>query len=121
MWEKLNLVTLNDGSDKFKCSKCGFEKKYFGLFRDQYCPKCKFGKEVPICGCWTTNVEKDHVCHFCKSKLIICPFSDHPSSHLWSLRRTDDESLLICPNGCLEDGSYIGNPFKRRRPAVKEQ
>ena len=119
MWHKTNLVTLPDGSDQYECTKCGFRKKYFSLRRDGDCPRC--GKDVPIYGCWTTNLQKDHVCNFCGSKLIICPRSGHPSSKFWSLRRTDDETLLVCPNSCLEDGSYVGNPFKRLRPVAKEK
>ena len=106
-WSKVNLVTARDGSDTWECTDCGFKKKYFGLRRDLYCPKCK---ATPVFGCWSTKTSK---CGFCESKMIVCPKEGHPNSEYWNLQQNKEENLYVCPKGCLEDGSKIFQKTER--------
>lgn len=107
-WEKVNLVTQRDGSDLYRCSECSYEKKYFGFNRDRYCPKCGDGKPTAIFGYWTSKEEKDRQpCNYCGSPVIECPKEGNPNSRFWELQRFDTETLVVCPRGCLEDGSYV--------------
>lgn len=115
-WDKINLVTQSDRKglyDLYKCSNCGYKEKVYGLNRKIFCPKCQ-KKEIDIYGVWGSFI-KNHYCNFCKEKLIICPKENHPSSKYWALQRTENEKLFICPNNCLEDGSFIGKRKKKRK------
>lgn len=105
VWDKINLVTQEDGSDVWKCSECNFKKKYFGVERENECPKCK---KTDIYGGWMIKPSK---CNWCNTILIKCP-KDHPNAKYLNLKRYPNEDLYICPNNCLEDGSYIGKKFK---------
>jgi len=115
-WYKSNLVTLLGGYDIWQCSNCGFKKKYFGLRRETYCPKCtkKINKEVAIYGGWAA-VGYSMTCQHCKARCVICPRKDHPNSRFYYLQR-EGESLFVCPNGCSEDGKTTGIvKIKRKR------
>lgn len=119
MMEKQNLVTLRDSIglyDLLKCTKCGFKKKYYGLSRPAFCPRCKDGqkkKSVLIFGGWTHRDIKDCFCAYCKAPAILTPKEGHSNSQYWALQRDKDEILYCCPNGCLEDGSWIFTPQKK--------
>jgi Zn ribbon nucleic-acid-binding protein len=99
-WEKQNLVTLKDMSDIYKCSKCGYEQKYFGIGgRSQYCPKCK---PEDIYGGWSSpdSIGKSK-CYHC-GRLMIKVTKDHPNGKYLHLKRHDDEILTACPKNCGE-------------------
>jgi len=108
-WNKVNLITLPDGSDKYKCSKCGFTKSYRGFRRDSCCPKCR---EVPIFGAWISLDQKFN-CSYCSAELVICPREGHPNSEFWRHEQDDGTLLFVCPNGCLEDGSKTNTHLLR--------
>ncbi len=116
-WEKINLITKKDRIgvyDEYKCSQCGFKKKYYGIGNRQLeCPKCK---KVDIYGVWK---HKSHIvtCPYCHSNLIECP-KEHSNAKYLHLQRYKDEVLTICPNGCLEDGSSIIIKKKKKRKKI---
>jgi len=120
-WTKQNLATKRDNKglyDEYKCSECGFKKRYYTLQIDSRCPKC-VKKEETIYGLWTKR--QGSKCHYCKSLLILCPKDGHPNSKYWNLQRTEKEKLLVCPRGCLKDGSKqlnkwnLEGPYRRRK------
>ncbi len=113
-WAKINLVTDKDGSDTLKCSECNYKKKYFGLARPPICPKCHGTgerKKTAIYGGWFNKGDQAE-CSFCNIDLIKCPKEGHPNSKYWPLKKSPEEVLLVCPNGCLEDGSWT---YKKRK------
>ena len=110
-WSKMNLVTKKDRTgcyDEYKCSECGFKKRYYSLQRDAHCPKC-FVKERDFYGVWTVKGSKCH-CHYCGVNLIKCP-ENHPNAKYLHLKRYPEEDLYVCPNFCMEDGGT--KPYKR--------
>jgi hypothetical protein len=108
-WEKKNLVTLSDMSDIFRCSDCGFEKKYYGLERTSKCPKCA-EKEDPIVGWWGV-AGRISSCPSCQATGIIVPKKEHELSSNWKYERPN-EQLICCPNECREK-SGKKKKFKR--------
>ena len=113
-WSKVNLVTIKGRSgmyDLYRCSECGYEKKYYGLVRDLDCPlRMKQPKkhkiERRIVGGWHYGkYEYSSRCNYCNSIEVPCPKSGHPNSKFWNLKRSDKEILTVCPRGCFEDGS----------------
>ena len=125
--EKQNLVTLKGRGgyyDLLKCTKCGHKEKYYGVQRPGYCPKCGDGKKPPdVWGGWArpnseNRLSKSLVCQFCQTSVIEVPKEGHANSQYWAFQRSADEILYCCPNGCLEDGSFI---FKKPvNPATKK-
>lgn len=108
MWNKVNLVTLPDMTDQYKCSVCGFTKKYRGFQRDLECPKCKkkLDKNKPkeIRGSWVHYKQmRNNFCETCGTHEIIVPLEGHPLSKYWIHARNDGCKLMCCPKGCLED------------------
>lgn len=115
VWEKKNLVTLSDGTDRYQCSICGFKKKYHSLRIDAACPKCvaKKQKQNPsVFGYWAKS--NDIHCPICGKKVINCPREGHPNSKYWEMERNDGMKLFVCSRGCYEDGSGRYK-VKRRR------
>ncbi|MCK5138525.1 MAG: hypothetical protein KAQ85_01675 [Thermodesulfovibrionia bacterium] len=112
-WSKVNLVTLEDGSDVWKCSECGFKKKYFGLARGRECPKCK---PAMIVGGWfPLGVKLNKSCPICGDDMIDVPRTGHESSEYWALEQ-EGQKLMCCPNDCREGSTKrTGLNIKRRR------
>jgi hypothetical protein len=104
MWNKINLITKKDKRgmyDEWGCSDCGFKNKYYGIGTiPPYCPECV--KKDVVYGTW--GVLNKSTCDHCSSLLVICPKENHPNSKFWYLQRIVNEKLLVCPNGCSEDG-----------------
>lgn len=103
-WQKQNLVTQKDSEgyyDEYRCSACGFKKRYYSFVRETICPKCS--TRTNIMGCWHQG-KLPSVCPYCNSEMVECPKQGHPNSQFWNLQRGDYEKLMICPKGCSEDG-----------------
>ncbi|MFH1526276.1 MAG: hypothetical protein ABIG69_06420 [Bacteroidota bacterium] len=110
-WGKVNLVTEKDKTgfyDLWKCSDCGFKKKYYGLYREGECPKCikksKIKIKQDVNGSWG-DLNHETTCQWCGSLFVLCPKDGHPNSKYWRLQISENEILKVCPKGCLEDGS----------------
>lgn len=119
MLEKKNLVTLKGRGgmyDILKCSECGHEIKIYSIQRPSKCPKCGKGEtnEIPVWGGWSTRRPEESACPFCKTSCIAVPKEGHKNSYYWRFQRQNEEVLYCCPNGCLEDGSYVYKPIIRK-------
>ncbi len=111
-WEKINLVTKRDGSDEYKCSECGFKKKYYSLRREGECPKCKPAMTV---GGWVPlGVKMKNDCPICGDDMINVPRKGHSLSQYWSLEQ-EGQKLMCCPNDCKEGSKPRKLKIKRRR------
>lgn len=122
--EKINLVSLSNGGDLYKCIHCGkVIVRYLGQGL-KVTGECKvtrdylknkginnpeneknllrklLGEDKIINGCWSARIPK---CLKCNTEMVLCPEENHPNSKYWELQRNDGMLLYVCPNNCLEN------------------
>jgi hypothetical protein len=92
IWGKVNLVSHKDGTDTYKCSECGFSRKY-RLNRPGDCPECTKRELANLSLSWW-SLGTDSICS-CGRKAIIVPRESHPLSSYWRYERPG-ENLFYC-------------------------